>query len=304
MLQSNDSPPTNGTNPVQPPLLEMRAITKRFPGVLALNEVDFDVRTGEVHALVGENGAGKSTLMKILSGVYERDAGEVIYKGQPAAFRNPRQSQLAGITTIYQELNQVPYLSVTENIFLGSEPTHGGVALKWSEMHRQARSLLAKLHLDIDPRTHVGELGVGMQQMVEVAKALYHKADLIIMDEPTSSLSIREIRDLFNIVRELKAEGVSVIYISHHLEEVFQISDRTTVLRDGRHISTQPTRRAGRGQADPADGRPRSVREIPQGSGRAQRRGPARRGTEPGRRGCATSASRSMLARCWGWLAW
>jgi ribose transport system ATP-binding protein len=179
--------------------------------------------------------------MKILSGVYELDSGAITFKGQPAAFRNPRQSQLAGITTIYQELNQVPYLSVTENIFLGSEMTRGGVALKWSEMHREARALLAKLHLEIDPRTHVGELGVGMQQMVEVAKALYHKADLIIMDEPTSSLSIREIRDLFSIVRELKAEGVSVIYISHHLEEIFQISDRTTVLRDGRHISTQPT---------------------------------------------------------------
>lgn len=225
----------------QPTLLAMRSITKRFPGVLALNEVDFDVRQGEVHALVGENGAGKSTLMKILSGVYERDSGEVVFKGQPVAFRNPRQSQLAGITTIYQELNQVPYLSVTENIFLGSELTRGSGALRWSEMHQQARDLLAKLHLDIDPRTLVGELGVGMQQMVEVAKALYHKADLIIMDEPTSALSIREINDLFSIVRELRAEGVSVIYISHHLEEVFQISDRTTVLRDGRHISTQPT---------------------------------------------------------------
>ena len=209
--------------------------------MLALSEVDFDVRKGEVHALVGENGAGKSTLMKILSGVYERDSGEVVFKGQPVAFRNPRQSQLAGITTIYQELNQVPYLSVTENIFLGTELTRGGVALKWSEMHQQARELLAKLHLDIDPRTLVNELGVGMQQMVEVAKALYHKADLIIMDEPTSSLSIREINDLFSIVRELKAEGVSVIYISHHLEETFQISDRITVLRDGHHISTQPT---------------------------------------------------------------
>ena len=241
MTDTSGSPTTNGANAAQPLLLEMRGITKSFPGVQALREVDFDLRKGEVHALVGENGAGKSTLMKILSGVYELDSGEITFKGQPAAFRNPRQAQLAGITTIYQELNQVPYLSVTENIFLGSEMTRGGVALKWSEMHREARALLAKLHLDIDPRTHVGELGVGMQQMVEVAKALYHKADLIIMDEPTSSLSIREIRDLFSIVRELKAEGVSVIYISHHLEEIFQISDRTTVLRDGRHISTQPT---------------------------------------------------------------
>ena len=221
-------------------LLDMRGITKRFPGVLALSEVDFDVRKGEVHALVGENGAGKSTLMKILSGVYERDGGDVMFKGQPVAFRSPRQSQLAGITTIYQELNQVPHLSVTENIFLGSELTRG-VALKWSEMHQKARALLAKLHLDIDPRTQIGQLGVGMQQMVEVAKALYHKADLIIMDEPTSSLSIREINDLFGIVRELKAQGVSIIYISHHLEETFEVSDRITVLRDGHLISTQAT---------------------------------------------------------------
>lgn len=240
MPEAIPSDPTDVAYPRYSMLLEMRSITKRFPGVLALNEVNFDVRKGEVHALVGENGAGKSTLMKILSGVYERDSGEVVFKGQPVAFRNPRQSQLAGITTIYQELNQVPYLSVTENIFLGTELTRG-VALKWSEMHQRARELLAKLHLDIDPRTLVNELGVGMQQMVEVAKALYHKADLIIMDEPTSSLSIREINDLFSIVRELKAEGVSVIYISHHLEETFQISDRITVLRDGRHISTQPT---------------------------------------------------------------
>ena len=220
-------------------LLEMRGITKRFPGVLALSEVDFDVRRGEVHVLVGENGAGKSTLMKILAGVYQRDAGEVIFQGQPVNFTTPRQAQDAGIVTIYQELNQVPYLSVTENIFLGSE-IQRGIALNWSAMHDQARQLLAKLHLDIDPRTLVNQLGVAQQQMVEVAKALHHKASLIIMDEPTSSLSIREINDLFAIVRELRSHGASVIYISHHLEETFEVADRTTVLRDGRKIATQP----------------------------------------------------------------
>jgi ribose transport system ATP-binding protein len=219
----------------------MRAITKRFPGVLALDQVDFDLRKGEVHALVGENGAGKSTLMKIVSGVYQADSGEITFKGEPVAFRNPRQAQDAGIVTIYQELNLVPYLSVTENIFLGTELTRAGFALDWPEMHRQARALLAKLHLEVDPRTPVGQLGVGRQQMVEVAKALYHKADLIIMDEPTSALSIREINDLFGIVRELKSQGVSVIYISHHLEETFEVSNRITVLRDGRLITTEPT---------------------------------------------------------------
>lgn len=224
----------------KPALLEMRAITKRFPGVLALADVNFSVGPGEVVALVGENGTGKSTLMKIISGVYVVDAGEIIYKGKPVNFTNPRQAQAAGIATIYQELNQVPQLSLTENIFLGSEIARGPM-LDWAEMHRQARQLLAKLRLDIDPRTTLGKLGVGEQQMVEVAKALHHRADLIIMDEPTSALSIREINDLFAIIRELKANGVSIIYISHHLDEAFEVSDRITVLRDGRHIATRPT---------------------------------------------------------------
>jgi ribose transport system ATP-binding protein len=228
------------TSPPAPPLLEMRGIAKTFPGVKALTDVDFDVRPGEVHALVGENGAGKSTLMKILAGVYERDAGEVVLKGKPVNFTNPRQAQLAGIVTIYQELNQVPEMSVTENIFLGSE-LERGIVLKWSEMHDKAKELLAKLHLDIDPRQPIRNLGVAQQQMVEVAKALHQKADLIIMDEPTSSLSIREINDLFAIVKELKEAGVAIVYISHHLEETFAITDRITVLRDGRHVATRPT---------------------------------------------------------------
>ncbi len=223
-----------------PPLLEMRGITKTFPGVQALTSVDFNVYPGEVHALVGENGAGKSTLMKILAGVYERDAGEILLKGKPVDFTNPRQAQLAGIVTIYQELNQVPEMSVTENIFLGSELERSKL-LKWKEMHEKAKELLAKLHLDIDPRQPIKQLGVGQQQMVEVAKALHQQADLIIMDEPTSSLSIREINDLFAIVKELKEAGVAIVYISHHLEETFAIADRITVLRDGRHVATKPT---------------------------------------------------------------
>ncbi|HSD83504.1 MAG TPA: sugar ABC transporter ATP-binding protein, partial [Anaerolineae bacterium] len=230
--------PTSNTQ-TAPLLLEMRGITKTFPGVRALTEVDFDVRPGEVHALVGENGAGKSTLMKILAGVYERDAGEVLLRGKPAVFANPRQAQLAGIVTIYQELNQVPEMSVTENIFLGSE-LERGVMLKWSAMHDKARALLAKLHLDIDPRQPIRHLGVAQQQMVEVAKALHQKADLIIMDEPTSSLSIREINDLFAIVTELKEAGVAIVYISHHLEETFAVADRITVLRDGQRVATKP----------------------------------------------------------------
>ncbi len=219
------------------PLLQMRSITKTFPGVLALNNVQFSVERGEVHALVGENGAGKSTLMKILSGVYQADSGEVIFKGAPVAFKNTRQSQVAGITTIYQELNQVTQLSVTENIFLGSEIVRAGM-IDWKQMHERARALLAKLHLEVDPRMPLNRLGVGQQQMVEVAKALHHKADLIIMDEPTSSLSIREIDYLFAIISELKQAGVAIVYISHHLEETFAVADRITVLRDGAYVGT------------------------------------------------------------------
>jgi ribose transport system ATP-binding protein len=199
------------------------------------------VRPGEVHALVGENGAGKSTLMKILAGVYMPDSGEMVYKGQPYAPRTPGDARDAGIVTIYQELNLVPELSVTENMYLGMELGHGPF-LDWATMQRRSRKLLAtRLHLELDPRIAVGRLGVGQQQMVEVAKALLHEADIIIMDEPTASLSLREIADLFTIVRELKSHGVSTIFISHHLDEAFELSDRTTVLRDGQRVATLPT---------------------------------------------------------------
>jgi ribose transport system ATP-binding protein len=222
------------------PLLEMRLISKRFPGVLALEDVNFEVRPGEVHILVGENGAGKSTLMKIISGVYELDGGEMFFHGRPVKFSNPRQAQEAGITTIYQELNLIPQLSIAENIFLGGEITRGAF-LDWPEMYRRTGEMLRRLHLEIDPRAKVAALGVAEQQMVEVAKALHHRADLIIMDEPTSALSLNEINDLFSIIRQLKAEGVSIIYISHHLDEVFEIGDRVTVLRDGHTIATHAT---------------------------------------------------------------
>ncbi|MBL8131412.1 MAG: sugar ABC transporter ATP-binding protein [Anaerolineae bacterium] len=216
----------------------MRGIVKRFPGVVALDNVGFDVRRGEVHALLGENGAGKSTLMKILAGVYEADAGEIIFKGRRVSYHTPKQAQVAGITTIHQELNQIPLLTVTENIYLGSEITRGPL-VHWRAMHKGARALLERLHLDVDPRVLVGSLGVGQQQMVEVAKALHHRSDIIIMDEPTAALSLREIDDLFAIIRDLRAAGVAIVYISHHLNEAFEIADRLTILRDGRHIATR-----------------------------------------------------------------
>jgi ribose transport system ATP-binding protein len=229
------------TAPAPAPILQMRAIDKRFPGVHALADVSMDVVAGEVHALVGENGAGKSTLMKILAGVYQPDGGEIVYKGQPYEPRTPREAITAGIVTIYQELNLVSELSITENMFLGTELARGPF-LDRGAMHRRARELLARLHLDIDPRTVVSRLGVGQQQMVEVAKALLHEADVIIMDEPTASLSPREVDDLFQIVRELKGHGVATIFISHHLDEAFEIADRVTILRDGQLVATLPTR--------------------------------------------------------------
>ena len=223
------------------PILEMRSIDKRFPGVHALDDVSMDVLPGEVHALVGENGAGKSTLMKILAGVYQPDGGEIFYKGQPYAPHTPGDARDRGIVTIYQELNLVPQMSVTENMYMGMELQRGPF-LDGRTMRQRARELLAtRLHLDLDPGITVSKLGVGQQQLVEVAKALLHEADVIIMDEPTASLSPRETADLFAIVNELKSHGVSTIFISHHLEETFELSDRTTVLRDGQLVSTRPT---------------------------------------------------------------
>ncbi len=177
--------------------------------------------------------------MKILAGVYQADEGTVTFNGEAVSFSNPRQAQAAGITTIYQELNQVPLLSIMENIFLGSEIMRGPF-IDWAEMRRQSAELLKKMHLEVDPRMQLSRLGVGQAQMVEVAKALHQEASLIIMDEPTAALGLDEIENLFQIIRELKANDIAVIYISHHLDEVFEIADRITVLRDGQYIDTVP----------------------------------------------------------------
>ncbi len=221
------------------PLLSMHGISKSFPGVRALQDVSLEVRRGEVHCLVGENGAGKSTLMKIISGAYTKDEGTIRFQGREVTFTTPKQAQDLGIAIIYQELNLIPYLSITENVYLGDEIQRKGLPfLDWRTMHQRSREALARLHLNLDPRTLISRLGIASQQMVEVAKALHHHSDLIIMDEPTSALSLHEIEDLFQIIRELKAQGVAVVYISHHLDEVFSIGDRVTVLRDGRNVDT------------------------------------------------------------------
>ena len=221
-------------------LLKLEGISKSFPGVRALHNVHLEVRRGEVHALLGENGAGKSTLMKILSGAYTRDTGEIYWDGRPIVIHHPREAQDLGIGIIYQEFNLVPQLSIAENVWISREPFRNRTLqlIDWKEMWRRTQDLLDELHLPLDPRRLVAGLGVAQQQMVEIAKALSLDAKLLIMDEPTSALTETEINQLFSLIRRLKARGVSVVFISHHLDEVFQICDRGTVLRDGEYIAT------------------------------------------------------------------
>ncbi|HZE64667.1 MAG TPA: ATP-binding cassette domain-containing protein [Pyrinomonadaceae bacterium] len=231
--------PFNINDNAQAAFLEMRNITKTFPGVRALDGVTFDLHKGEIHALVGENGAGKSTLMKILGGVYAHPqyGGEILIEGAKQEFAGVREAEKAGIAVIFQELSLVKEMSVGENIFLGREPRKFGV-IRWEELYRRARALLDDLHLPLDPHTTIRSLGIGQQQLVEIAKALSHEARILILDEPTAALTDSEAETLFGILNKLRARGVGMIYISHKLNEVFRISDRITVLRDGRTVGT------------------------------------------------------------------
>ena len=218
-------------------IVRMEHITKTFPGVKALDDVHFELRAGEVMALLGENGAGKSTLMKILSGVYTRDGGEVEIFGKSHGNLTPKGAQALGVAIIHQELNMCRHLSIAENMFLGREKTRLGT-LSQREMETEASNALEELGIDLDPRQVVGELPVSKQQMVEIAKALSTNAKILIMDEPTSSLTSREIDDLFRIIRDLKAKGCGVVYISHRLEELQYIVDRVTIMRDGQFVTS------------------------------------------------------------------
>ncbi|CAN5450587.1 xylose ABC transporter ATP-binding protein [soil metagenome] len=220
-------------------LLKMNEITKEFPGVKALDGVIFDLAAGEFHALVGENGAGKSTLMKVLSGVYPFGTygGNILIDEGIQQFKTIRDAEDAGVAIIFQELSLVKELTVGENIFLGKEPSRFGI-VNWSELYRKATKFLQDLHLQIDPRTPVGNLGIGQQQLVEIAKALSKNAKILVLDEPTAALTESEVETLFHILRKLKARGVGMIYISHKLDEVFEMSDRITVLRDGKTVGT------------------------------------------------------------------
>ncbi len=223
-------------------ILQMKGIEKRFSGVHALKSVQFELRAGEVHALMGENGAGKSTLMKVLCGIHKRDAGEVILFGKPVHFHTIADSQKAGISIIHQELNMMNHLTVAQNIYIGREPLKGGIYIDDEQMERDARALFERIGVDIDPSVKLGTLTVGKQQMVEIAKAVSHESKLLILDEPTAALTQTEVEELFKIMKDLKQKGIGMIYISHRMDEINRISDRVTVMRDGEYIGTLITK--------------------------------------------------------------
>ena len=223
-------------------ILELKKISKSFSGVEVLHEVSFSLRPGEVHALLGENGAGKSTLMKIITGVHQPDSGEIILNGMPVQFSDTRHSQQAGIAAIYQELSLFPDLDVAENIFIGRQPVTLGGRIDWRKLYAEADRLLASLGVHLDLKQKARNLSIAQQQMVEIARAFSINARVLIMDEPTSSLTLKEAADLFRLVRRLKEDGAAIIFISHRLEELFELSDRVTVLRDGTYVGTRPVK--------------------------------------------------------------
>ncbi len=222
------------------PILALTNIDKAFPGVKALDQAGLRVYPGRVMALMGENGAGKSTLMKVLTGIYSKDAGDIEYQGHAASFKGPRDSQHAGISIIHQELNLIPELTIAENIFLGREKTSALGRILWNEMYLEADKLLARLNVKYSSKTPLGELSLGEQQMVEIAKALSFESKVIIMDEPTDALTDTETESLFKVINELRDQGCGIVYISHRLKEIFEICDDVTVLRDGKFIGECP----------------------------------------------------------------
>ena len=229
----------------QAPLLRMEGIDKSFPGVHALKYVSFDLLAGEVHALMGENGAGKTTLIRVLAGAHRPDAGSILIDGQAARIHTPRDAEKLGISVIYQEFNLVPALSARESLFLGREQTRGPLLLP-SREHRSAQDLFARLNVHIDPEARVSELTVAQQQSVEIAKAISLDARILVMDEPTASLTTQEAERLFALIADLKRRGIGIIYVSHRMEEIFRLADRVTVMRDGQTIGTKPARELNR----------------------------------------------------------
>lgn len=220
------------------PLLEVRGVSKSFGATKALSAVDFDLHRGEIHALMGENGAGKSTLMKVITGSYQPDSGEVFLEGERVTMASPRDAMKLGIGIIHQELNTFPEMTVAENLAIGAEPNRLGV-LDRRQMIADARDKLARVGADIDPRRQIGTLSVGMQQLVEIARAIAEDVKILVLDEPTAALSASESEQLFRLVREMRASGMGLIYISHRMEEVWELSDRITVFRDGKYVGTR-----------------------------------------------------------------
>ena len=235
---------------MNPVVLKAENIVKKFPGVVALKNVSFDLRAGEIHALCGENGAGKSTLIKLLSGIHAHGSyeGDFFVNGKPANFRSPADAERAGIAVIYQELALVNDMTVGENIFLGAEPRTRSGLIDWPNVHREARLLLQRFKVDLDPGTPVAKLGVGQKQLVEIVKALSKNSQILILDEPTAALAEHEILILLDILRDLRSRGIASIYISHKLDEVFAICDRLTVLRDGSSVITLDTRQTNKAE--------------------------------------------------------
>ena len=219
-------------------VVELKNVTKRFPGVVALHNMQLAVKPGEIHGLIGENGAGKSTLIKVLTGVHMADEGEIYVHGEKKVFKNPNESAAAGIACVYQELNIEKLLSVTDNIFI-NKWTKKGLLLDYDAMHKKAEEVMKSLGQDVDPRKPAGTFGMGVQQMIEIAKAVLIDAKMIIMDEPTSSLGEKEVKQLMATCRELKSRGVGILFVSHKLEELFELCDRVTVIRDGEYIETR-----------------------------------------------------------------
>ena len=231
------SPPMSDAAPAGEFLLEMRGINKSFPGVKALDNAQLKVRPHSVHALMGENGAGKSTLLKCLFGIYHADAGEILFCGRPVAYRTSKEALENGISMVHQELNLVPQVSVMDNLWLGRYPQKGPF-IDHAKMYRDTKAIFDELGIDVDPRQKVAELTVSQMQMIEIAKAFSYNAKIVIMDEPTSSLSEKEVNHLFGIIQKLKDRGCGIIYISHKMDEIFRICDEITILRDGQWIDT------------------------------------------------------------------
>jgi galactofuranose transport system ATP-binding protein len=220
------------------PLLRMQKIRKVFSGVVALDDIDFTLEAGEVHSLVGENGAGKSTLIKIMTGAYQRDGGEMFLEGRPAIFRTPQDAQRAGVVAVYQEVNLLMFRTVAENIFLGREPKRFGL-IDWQRMNREAGQILKGLGLDIDPTAILGSLNIASRQMIAIARGVSLGAKILVLDEPTSSLTEHEVGLLYDVIRRLKAQGTGIVYISHRFDELYAVCDKVTILRDGKFVGTR-----------------------------------------------------------------